>query len=82
MKAKEIIKQLEEISSQEVTHVNHVKLAELKAKNAEGLNNFLLSLAAYWGVIKLALKFVKLFTGPKADAKIDQVIAWGDENLD
>jgi len=32
----------------------------------------------YWPLIKLALQFVKIFTGKKADAKINQVIKWGD----
>lgn len=81
MKAKEIIHQLEVLSSEEATHVNHEKINSLKSADAAGLHNFLLSLAAYWSIIKLALKFVKLFTGPKADIKIDQVIEWGDTYL-
>lgn len=78
MKAKEIIKELEVLSSKDVA-VNAVKINTIK--KTKGLDNFLLNLVGYWGIIKLALKFVKLFTGPKADKKIDEIIAWGDENL-
>lgn len=55
------------------------KVDELK--NSNELAFFLMELAEYWKLIRLALKFVKLFTGPKADAKIDKVIEWGDNNL-
>jgi len=32
-----------------------------------------------WPLIRLALKLSKVFTGPKADAKIDQIIKDVDE---
>lgn len=33
---------------------------------------------AVWPLLKFILQFVKIFTGSKADAKIDSVIEWGD----
>jgi|GEM_PF-4121291 len=69
----------------ELTKKNHEeqksKIAEtLKNKNLtdEQLREKLISLGAYWGIIKLILNFVKIFTGAKADEKIDEIIAWGD----
>jgi len=69
----------------ELTEKNHEeqksKIAEtLKNKNLtdEQLREKLISLGAYWGIIKLILNFVKIFTGAKADEKIDEIIAWGD----
>lgn len=41
----------------------------------------LAQLAIFWGVIVVVLKFVKIFTGTKADEKIDMIIEWGKENL-
>lgn len=76
MNAKQIISELENMPEQQV---NIEKINALK--QSDGLHAFLLSLAGYWGVIRLALQFVKLFTGKKADAKIDEVIKWGDENI-
>lgn len=31
-----------------------------------------------WKLLRFVLDFVKIFTGSKADAKIDQVLEWGD----
>ena len=41
----------------------------------------LTQLALFWGVIRTVLKFVKIFTGAKADEKIDLILDWGKENL-
>lgn len=38
-------------------------------------------LALFWGVISVVLHFVKIFTGAKADEKIDAILEWGNENL-
>lgn len=54
---------------------------KLKKMDAAQMESFFMSLADYWKVIKLVLKLVKVFTGPKADARIDEIMAWGDENL-
>lgn len=35
------------------------------------------ALCQFWPVISIALNFVKIFTGSKADEKIDQVLEWG-----
>lgn len=32
----------------------------------------------YWKLIRAALRLAKIFTGEKADAKIDEIITWGD----
>lgn len=58
------------------------KVAALKMEKLnlteEQLKQKLIDLGAYWGIIKLVLKFVKIFTGAKADAKIDEIIDWGN----
>lgn len=41
----------------------------------------LTQLALFWGVITVVLRFVKIFTGPKADEKIDMILEWGEQNL-
>jgi hypothetical protein len=33
---------------------------------------------AVWPLLRFVLAFVKIFTGSKADAKIDQILEWGD----
>lgn len=38
----------------------------------------LAAFASVWGLIKIVLTLVKVFTGSRADAKIDSVIEWGD----
>lgn len=38
----------------------------------------LFELGKYWPLIKVALTLVMLFTGKKADAKIREIIKWGD----
>jgi hypothetical protein len=35
-------------------------------------------LVMYWPFIRAALKLLKVFTGPKADKRIDDIILWGD----
>lgn len=35
-------------------------------------------LIQFWPIIRSALTLVKIFTGPKADAKINIIINWGD----
>lgn len=35
-------------------------------------------LKTYWNFIRTVLRFTKFFTGAKADALIDKIIAWGD----
>lgn len=32
----------------------------------------------YWKLIRAALRLAKIFTGQKADEKIDEIIKWGD----
>lgn len=36
-------------------------------------------LKTYWNFIRMVLRFTKIFTGAKADALIDNIIAWGDK---
>lgn len=38
-------------------------------------------LKIFWPVICLILSFVEVFTGPKADAKIEAIKQWGDEHI-
>lgn len=35
-------------------------------------------LVSYWPFLRAALKLIKVFTGPKGDKKIDEIILWGD----
>jgi|GEM_PF-6581103 len=41
----------------------------------------LAQLALFWPAVVMILKFIKIFTGSKADEKIDMIIEWGKENL-
>lgn len=43
--------------------------------------NSLQKLSLFWGVIATILKFVKIFTGKKADEKIDMILEWGNTEL-
>lgn len=54
---------------------------KLKKMDAAQTEQFFVDFAEYWKIIRLVLKLVKVFTGPKADARIDAIMAWGDENL-
>ena len=38
-------------------------------------------LGVWWGIVVAVLSFVKLFTGEKADAKIDEIIKWGEAHV-
>lgn len=81
-----MFKQLSEINTEiasiaEGKSVANIQKVEALKNNQEGLHSFLLDLASYWALIKLVLKFVKIFTKAKGDATIDKIIAWGDENL-
>lgn len=38
-------------------------------------------LGVWWGIVVAVLSFVKLFTGEKADAKIDEIIKWGEQHV-
>jgi hypothetical protein len=60
---------------------NSAVLAKFKKMDAKKFEGFLIGLAAYWTLIKLALKFIKIITGKKGDKVIDDIITWGDENL-
>ena len=42
--------------------------------NADNLTK----LCAYWKFIRLALSLIMIFTGKKADKKIQEIIDWGD----
>jgi len=57
--------------------VAKVKIEKLNLTD-EQLKEKLIDLGSYWSIIKLVLKFVKIFTGVKADAKIDEITDWGD----
>lgn len=35
----------------------------------------------YWGAIVLVLTIIKVFTGKKADQRINEIIEWGDRYL-
>ena len=79
---KEIKKLTAQIEAQSMkTAPSKAAVKKLISANPEQLYDFLLSLSDYWKIIKLVLQLVKVFTGPKADKKIDEIIAWGNENL-
>lgn len=61
---------INEIHELNVNAENSVQVSE-KATQLE-------LLIFYWAFIRIALKIVKVFTGAKADAKIDEIIKWGD----
>jgi hypothetical protein len=60
---------------------NTAVLTKLKKMDAKKFETFLINFAAYWSLLKLVLKFAKIITGKKGDKIIDDIIAWGDENL-
>ena len=81
-----MFKQLSEINTEiasitEGKSVANIQKVEALKNNQEGLHSFLTDLSAYWLLLKLVLKFAKIFTKAKGDATIDKIIAWGDENL-
>lgn len=84
-----MIKEIKAVTAQLEKQAESTKTTSLKGKtvlklqkmDAAQAQQFFANLADYWKVIRLVLKLVKVFTGPKADAKIDEIMAWGDENL-
>lgn len=78
---KQLTAQLEKQAEAKPTLASARAAKRFLKQDREKQLHFLINLADYWKIIKLVLKLVKVFTGPKADAKIDEVIAWGDENL-
>jgi hypothetical protein len=79
---KAVTAQLEkQAESTKTTGAKSKVVMKLKKMDAAQAESFFVNLADYWKIIRLVLKLVKVFTGPKADAKIDEVMAWGDENL-
>ena len=48
------------------------------AGNASASAIPLLQLCDYWSILRTVLNIVKIFTNAKADAKIDEIISWGD----
>lgn len=79
---KQLTAQLEkQAASESAISARSKTVIKLKKMDAAQAEQFFMNLADYWKIIKLVLKLVKVFTGPKADAKIDEVISWGDQNL-
>ena len=79
---KEVTAQLEKQAESTKTSSARSKVVlKLKKMDAAQMESFFINLADYWKIIRLLAKLAKVFTGPKTDARIDQIIAWGDENL-
>ena len=81
--SKEFRKLITELDAQAEKEFTTTKTAVVRFKKVDAAKaqEFFISLSGYWKIIRLALKLVKIFTGAKADKKIDEIIAWGDENL-
>jgi hypothetical protein len=72
---------LNELASQDAAVAEAMKDAlttKLSEQTRADLVNKLVSLGVYWDIIVLILGFVKIFTGAKADAKIDECILAGN----
>ena len=77
--SKKLIQQIEVAA--EKSSANRAAVAKLKKMDAAQAQQFFTNLSDYWKVIRLVLQLVKVFTGKKADAKIDEIIEWGNANL-
>lgn len=82
-----ILKKIEELNSIAEKHEaivitnNSDASAEVAAAgnvNLAGSAIPLLQLCDYWSILRTVLNIVKIFTNAKADAKIDEIISWGD----
>lgn len=81
-----ILKKIEELNSIAEKHeaiviTNSDASAEVAAAgnvNLAGSAIPLLQLCDYWSILRTVLNIVKIVTNAKADAKIDEIISWGD----
>lgn len=54
------------------------KLADMEIPSDLNAMPPLAAFCSVWGLVSTVLSLVKVFTGSRADAKIDQVLDWGN----
>jgi hypothetical protein len=76
-----LIQQVEEAASFDSSEISkdlNKKFTSLSQIEKQDFVKKVFLIGDYWGIISLILTFVKVFTGKKADAKIDEILSWGN----